>query len=182
MHSHRSNRSNSETDYRQKCKDLEARLKSQVENTKTIQQTLTDTQHELECLIQEHETICHDFELQVKQNEKTVEINNGNLQLIETIKAERDHANEELAKVQAAYNSVKVELSQTQKEIELQRELSKKLEEHLSSLKRQDSEQFEALKHKWENTITDLQDELKNAKGQVSEREQMFAKIESEYK
>ena len=84
--------------------------------------------------------------------------------------------------MQVMLNQVQADLSQSQKENQLQNVLNKKLEEHLAELKKQDTEQLETLKSKWENTIDDLKDELANAKGQVLERDQMFQKIEHQFK
>ena len=58
--SHRSNVS--EASWKTRCQELESRLRQSQENSKSIAQTLQETQDELESLVKEHELLSNDFE------------------------------------------------------------------------------------------------------------------------
>ena len=55
-------RSHSDSNYKQKAKELEQRLKANQENTKTMSYTLNETQAELESLLKEYEILRKDYD------------------------------------------------------------------------------------------------------------------------
>ena len=78
-----------DSNYKQRVRDLENRLRANQENTKTLGYTLNETQAELESLLREYEVLKADFDSQLKEMESLNQINKSNLKLIEELKAEK---------------------------------------------------------------------------------------------
>jgi hypothetical protein len=65
----------SDSGEKKKRRDLELRLKATQENTKTLSETLNETQGELEKLLKDHETLNHDFQKEVRDHKQVLELN-----------------------------------------------------------------------------------------------------------
>ena len=88
--------SRTDSDYKSKAKDLESKLKATQQNTKTLGQTLNETQGELEKLIKEHENLSADYHKQLKEFDSLSQINNSNVKFLEDIQRENKKLQTEL--------------------------------------------------------------------------------------
>lgn len=104
---------------KKKCRDLEFRLKATQENTKTLSETLNETQAELEQLIKDHDKLNSDYQAEVSQLQ---DINSSNHSLISQLKEEKEQLTSDLQACHSSLKAIEKDLLLTQKEAQREKE------------------------------------------------------------
>ena len=162
------------SDDKRNVSTLESKLKAQQENTKTMQVTLVETQNELESLINRHEKLNKECDQQLLEIQNLNDINNSNVKLIENLKEEQKTYIQEQSERQHRIKTLENQLRTCEKDLEHALDKQRQLEQHIHSLKQQENQRIENMVHKWESTVEDLSNELKNAHQEVEERQKIL--------